>query len=300
MAETMPTITDGEGRFALFGETFAAPKPAPGLYLVATPIGNLGDMSVRGLQVLAAADLVLCEDTRTSARLLDHFGIRTRRTALHEHNERERAPHVVEEIAAGKVLALISDAGTPLLSDPGFPLVKAVRQAGLDVFAIPGASALLAGLSISGLPTDRFTFVGFLPPKTAARKTELEKLTDRSETLVFYESPRRLAPALADMAEILGPYRSAVVALELTKRFERSFAASLAELAEKMASEEQKGEAVILVGGAGAVPIAATDWRETLMALLQTQSLKDAVDEVSKSFGVKRRDVYNEALALKK
>ncbi|MCB9992601.1 MAG: 16S rRNA (cytidine(1402)-2'-O)-methyltransferase [Hyphomicrobiaceae bacterium] len=287
-------------KFALFGSAFAAPALAPGLYLVSTPIGNLGDMTIRGLQTLAAADLVLCEDTRTSARLLDHFGIRTRRAALHEHNERERAPALVAEIATGKALALISDAGTPLLSDPGFPLVRAVRDTGLDVFAVPGASALLAGLSISGLPTDRFGFFGFLPVKGAARKAELEKLADRPETLVFYESPRRLAATLADMAASFGSDRPAVVALELTKKFERSFSGTLMELAEKMTVDDQKGEAVILVGGAAAPSIDEDAWRSALAALIRTRSLKDAVDEVTQSFGVRRRDVYNEALTLKK
>lgn len=278
-----------------------APPLDAGLYVVSTPIGNLGDITIRALQILAAADLVLCEDTRTSARLLDHYGIRTRRTPLHEHNERAKIGAIAAMISEGKPVALISDAGTPLLSDPGFPLVRALRDEGLDVFAIPGASALLAGLAVAGLPTDRFTFAGFLPPKAGARATALEEFRGRTDTLVFYESPRRLVDCLKSMAEVFGLDRQAAIALELTKRFERVLTGSLQQLAERLTEEPQKGEAVILV--AGADPEAEIDpetWRDALTESLETMSLRDAVDEVTKRFKLRRKQVYDEALARQK
>jgi 16S rRNA (cytidine1402-2'-O)-methyltransferase len=279
---------------------FDAPPLAPGLYVVATPIGNLRDITIRALETLAAADVVLCEDTRTSARLLDHFGIRTPRKPLHEHNERERAAAIVADLGRGAVIALISDAGTPLLSDPGFPLVRAVREAGLPVFAVPGASALLSALAVAGLPTDSFGFFGFLPAKAVARGKAIAELAVRPETLVFYESPRRLAAALAALAEGLGGTREAVVALELTKRFERTSRGSLAALSAEYAGAETKGEAVIVVAGAGEpkAPDAA-DWMAALEAALDGQPLRAAVDAVTEQFGLKRKEVYDAALALK-
>src|SRR5690606_2236092 len=194
-------------RYVIAGHPFEAPELAPGLYVVATPIGNLRDMTIRGLETLAAADVIYCEDTRTSSRLTAHFGIDTPRKALHEHNERALAEAIVEDVARGGRVALISDAGTPLLSDPGFPVVRAVRGAGLPVFAAPGASALLSALAVAGLPTDAFSFMGFLPTKPEGRKTALAALRDRRETLVFYESPRRLPGTLAAMADTLGTER---------------------------------------------------------------------------------------------
>lgn len=297
----MTTPDTTQRGFALFGQ-WQSVQPLPSaLYLVSTPIGNLGDITLRALQTLAGADLILCEDTRTSAKLLDHFGIKGRRGALHDHNERQKAPLLVQDIQDGMSIALISDAGTPLLSDPGYPLVREIRAAGLDVFAIPGASALLAGLAIAGLPTDKFSFLGFLPPKSAARQTALDGLKNRTETLVFYESPRRLAKCLADLAVVLGDDRQAVVTLELTKKFERSFSGSVSELAEQMKEADQRGEAVILV--AGASEDAAQDegeWRAALEELLKSQPLKTAVAEITQSYGLKRKQVYTEALALKK
>ncbi|MDB5615272.1 MAG: rsmI, partial [Devosia sp.] len=188
--------------YFIAGHTFTAPPLAPGLYVVATPIGNLRDITIRALETLAAASAILCEDTRMSARLLDHYGIKGRRIALHEHNERAKADDIVNRVAAGAAIALISDAGTPLLSDPGFPLIRALAEAGQPVFAIPGASALLSALVVAGLPTDAFAFHGFLPPKAGARTNALKALTDSRETLVFYESPRRLDDTLAAMAEL--------------------------------------------------------------------------------------------------
>jgi 16S rRNA (cytidine1402-2'-O)-methyltransferase len=296
-------LTEGgrtERSYAVEGVRFAAGPLAPGLHVVATPIGTLRDITLRALETLAAADLVLCEDTRHSARLLDHYAIRAVRQPLHEHNERGRIEAVLGEMAAGKAVALISDAGTPLLSDPGFPLVRAARAAGLDVFAIPGPSALLAALATAGLPTDAFTFIGFLPPKAGARTGALETLAERRETLVFYESPRRLGKTLAAMAETFGADRGAAVALELTKRFERIEGGSLGELAARFADAETRGEAVVLVAGAAEAPAPeAADWHEALREALGAEPLRTAVEAVAATYGLKRKDVYAAALALK-
>jgi 16S rRNA (cytidine1402-2'-O)-methyltransferase len=296
----LPAETDQQRAFSIAGRAFEAPPLAPGLHVVSTPIGNLADVTLRALETLAGADFVLCEDTRTSARLLDHYGIRTPRQPLHEHNERARLAPLLRRLADGAAVALISDAGTPLLSDPGFPLVRAAREAGLPVFAVPGASALLGGLAVAGLPTDRFSFHGFLPPKAGARGKAIAALAARPETLVFYESPRRLAATLAALAEGLGAEREAAVALELTKRFERVARGTLAELAARFAEAETKGEAVILVGGATepAMP-AAADWQAALAEALDGQPLRAAVDAVAAAYGLRRKEVYDAALALK-
>jgi 16S rRNA (cytidine1402-2'-O)-methyltransferase len=281
------------------GTGFPAPLLAPGLYVVATPIGNLRDITIRALETLAAASVILCEDTRMSARLLDHYGIRGRRIALHEHNERAKADEIVAHVAAGQAIALISDAGTPLLSDPGFPLIRAMAEAGQPVYPIPGASALLSALVVAGLPTDAFAFHGFLPAKAGARANALQGLAVSRETLVFYESPRRLADTLAAMAQIWGE-RQGVVALELTKRFERVHRGALSELAAEFAGAETKGEAVIVVAGGGdAAPVAEADWQDELAGEMANQPLRAAVDAVAAKFGLKRKDVYDAALRLK-
>lgn len=292
-------MSDRQPEFFIAGSAFSAPPLAAGLYVVSTPIGNLRDITIRALETLAAASLVLCEDTRTSAKLLDHYGIRAKRQALHEHNERARADEIVARIANGEAIALISDAGTPLLSDPGFPLIRALAEANLPVFPIPGASALLSALVVSGLPTDAFAFHGFLPNKSGARANALAKLRDSRETLVFYESPRRLADTLAAMAEAFGD-REAAVSLELTKRFERTFRGPLPELAVRFASEATKGEAVIIVAGADepAAP-AAEDWQGALAEAMVAQPMRSAVDEIAARYGLKRKEVYDAALALK-
>jgi 16S rRNA (cytidine1402-2'-O)-methyltransferase len=286
-------------RYFIAGMPLEAPELAPGLYIVSTPIGNLRDMSLRGLETLAAADVIYCEDTRTSARLLEHYGIEAPRKALHDHNERALVETILADLGRGGRVALISDAGTPLLSDPGFPLVRAAREAGLPVFATPGASALLAGLAVAGLPTDSFSFAGFLPAKSGARQTALRELLGRRDTLVFYESPRRLGETLAAMAEIFGVARLAAVALELTKKFERVFRAPLGELAAQFADAETKGEAVILVEGAPEPSADPDEWRTALAAAMADQPLRIAVDEIAARFNLKRKDVYDVALALK-
>jgi 16S rRNA (cytidine1402-2'-O)-methyltransferase len=286
-------------RYFIAGIGFDAPALAPGLYVVATPIGNLGDMTLRGLETLAAADLVLCEDTRTSGHLLTQFGIRTHRAALHEHNERERIEPLLERLGGGARIALISDAGTPLLSDPGFPLVRAAREAGIAVFAVPGASALLAALAIAGLPTDSFSFHGFLPVKAAGRRKALAELAGRRETQVFYESPRRLAATLATMAEVFGSDREAAVALELTKRFERLRRGPLAALAAEFGGGETKGEAVVLLAGTPEVAPPAEDWQAALADALAQNPLRAAVERIAAEYDLKRKTVYDAALALK-
>jgi len=292
-------VTDLPKTWFLGNARFDAPPLAPGLYVVATPIGNLRDITIRALETLAAADLVLCEDTRHSATLLDHYGIRAEKRSLHEHNERQRADEIVAAIGAGKAVAQISDAGTPLLSDPGFPLVRAVREAGLPVFAVPGASALLAALASAGLPTDAFGFIGFLPNKAGQRANALAALKDRMDTLVFYESPRRLGDSLAAMAEAFGADRPAAVALELTKRFERVERGTLSQLAAFYADDDTKGEAVVLVGGASEVVVEAADWQAALDVALTDQPLRAAVDEITARYSLKRKEVYDAALARK-
>jgi len=288
-----------EKTYQIAGQRLPAQTPEPGLYPVATPIGNLGDITLRALEILAGADLVLCEDTRHSARLFEAYGIKTPRTALHEHNERARIGSILDQIRAGKAIALISDAGTPLLSDPGFPLVRAAREAGLDVVPIPGPSALLAALTGAGLPTDAFAFFGFLPSKTGQRVNALTPLAARTETLVFYESPRRLGAALADMAKAFGADRQAVVALELTKRFERFEAGTLADLAGRFASDT-RGEAVILVSGSQTgAPALIGDWERALAQAMAEMPLRAAVEETAARFGLKRKQVYDAALAIK-
>jgi 16S rRNA (cytidine1402-2'-O)-methyltransferase len=288
-----------ERRYFIAGTAFEAPELAPGLYVVATPIGNLRDMTIRGLETLAAADVIYCEDTRTSAKLSEHFGLTTPRKALHEHNERALIEAILADLGRGGKVALISDAGTPLLSDPGFPLVRAVRDAGLPVFAAPGASALLAALAVAGLPTDAFTFLGFLPPKAEGRENALRDLAGRRETLVFYESPRRLGESLASMAKVFGEARVGVVALELTKKFERVFRGPVGELARQFGEIETKGEAVILLSGATDVVADPDEWRAALAEAMADQPLRAAVDEIAGRFNLKRKDVYDAALALK-
>ncbi|MFP4155958.1 MAG: 16S rRNA (cytidine(1402)-2'-O)-methyltransferase, partial [Halothiobacillaceae bacterium] len=204
------------------------------LYVVATPLGNLADWSDRARAVLSQVDLIACEDTRHSGRLLDHFGIGTRRLSLHEHNEAERSRTLIDALQAGSSVALISDAGTPLVSDPGFVLVRAVRAAGHPVSPIPGPAALVAALSAAGLPSDRFAFEGFLPAKSSARRQRIERIASYAGTTIFYESPHRLVDMVNDLTDVLGEDRPAVLAAELTKRHERFFDGSLAQLAQML------------------------------------------------------------------
>ena len=223
------------------------------LWVVATPIGNLDDLSPRARNALAQVDLIAAEDTRHSAALLQHCGIGTRCIALHEHNEREVSAGLVERLLGGASIALISDAGTPLVSDPGFRLVRAAREAGIVVSPVPGACAAIAALSVAGLPSDRFVFEGFLPAKSAARRAQLQALLRETRTLIFYEASHRIAETLEDIAAVFGSERRAVVARELTKLFETVLDGTVADLAQRVASDanQQRGEFVILVAGAG-------------------------------------------------
>lgn len=271
-----------------------------GLYVVATPIGNLRDITLRALDVLAGASLVLAEDTRTTAKLLSSYGIEARTRALHDFNEDAATPEVLAAIEAGAAVALVSDAGTPLVSDPGFRLVRAAIAAGLRVIPLPGPSSVLAALVAAGAPTDRFMFVGFPPAKAAARRAFLQELRAIPSTLVFFESGPRLAESLADMAEILGD-RAAAVARELTKLFEEVRRAPLAELAMAAgAGAPPKGELVVVVGPPAAekaVDPEAID--SALRKAMIDHSLKDAAALVAEALGLSRKDAYARALALK-
>ena len=271
----------------------------PGLYIVATPIGNLGDVTLRALAILAGANLILAEDTRVSRTLLARYGIETPLSPYHEHNAAEARPRALRRIAAGQALALISDAGTPLISDPGYRLVAEAVAQGLAVIAAPGPSAALAALCVAALPTDRFFFEGFLPPKQAARRERINALAAVPGTLIFYESPGRLAETLADLALELGG-RPAAVARELTKLHEDVRRGTLDKLAEEYADEEApRGEIVIVVGGVERRPPIADDALDRELAeLLAKLSVKDAAAAVAAKHGLPRRQVYARALAL--
>jgi 16S rRNA (cytidine1402-2'-O)-methyltransferase len=275
-------------------------KPlAPGLYLVSTPIGNLADMSLRALATLSRADMVFCEDTRHSRKLLSHFGLSRELQAYHEHNAAKERPRVVARVRAGQSVALIADAGTPLVSDPGNKLVRALRAEGLPVIAVPGASAILASLIASGLPTDSFFFEGFLPPKAVARRKRLETLKSIPATLVFYEAPSRLTAALMDMEAVLGA-RNGVVAKELTKLYETFASGPLGMLARSAESEVgAKGEFVILVAPPVKAEVTDEDIEERLGELMRRETIRDASRHVSEALGVPRNRVYRLALALK-
>jgi 16S rRNA (cytidine1402-2'-O)-methyltransferase len=274
-----------------------------GLVLVSTPIGNLQDLSPRAIAALRAADTLLCEDTRVTARLCAVFGITATLLAVHDHNEQGRIPQVLRWLAEGKRVALVSDAGTPLVSDPGFRLVRAALEAGLPVGAVPGANAALLALTLSGLPPQPFLFVGFLPPRGAARRAALARLraaerAGLAATLLFYEAPHRLAEALADLAEVLGP-RPAAVAREMTKRFEEVVRGTLTELAARYADAPPRGEITLVVGPPpDEEPPAEADLDALLRAALEGHSLKEAVAEVTAATGLPRRVVYARALAL--
>lgn len=267
------------------------------LYVVATPIGNLGDMTPRAVEVLQRVARIAAEDTRHSAGLLRHFGIQTPMFALHEHNEREASAEVVRRLQQGEDIALISDAGTPLISDPGFPLTRLVHEAGIRVVPVPGASALVAALSAGGLPTDRFAFEGFLPPKSTARRHVLEGLVGERRTLAFYEAPHRLLETLEDMAAVFGSERLAVLARELTKTFETLRRAPLGELLEFVRgdSDQQRGEAVLLVQGAPlpAADALADEPRRVAELLVEELPVKQAAALAAKITGAKKNQIYD-------
>jgi 16S rRNA (cytidine1402-2'-O)-methyltransferase len=272
---------------------------APGLYVVATPIGNLRDITLRALDVLSAADLILAEDTRVAGKLLAAYGLKAARLERHDDHGAERSrPIALAALTLGKVVALVSDAGTPLVSDPGYRLVKEAAAEGHPVYPVPGASALLAGLSAAGLPTDRFLFAGFPPPKTAARRSFLQELAPIRGTLVFFEGGSRLAASLADMTAVLGD-RQAVVAREITKLYETLYRGTLAELAADPRLDAPKGEIVILVGPGEAVEASAADADTALADALTRLKPAEAAAEVARALGLNRRDLYRRAMEMR-
>ncbi|WP_283091919.1 16S rRNA (cytidine(1402)-2'-O)-methyltransferase [Magnetospirillum sulfuroxidans] len=274
-------------------------KPAPGLYLVATPIGNMGDITYRAVEVLRAADLVACEDTRVSGKLMTRLGLDRPLSSYHEHNSERAGPELIKRLKDGAVIALISDAGTPLVSDPGYRLVKACVAEGIMVTALPGASAMLTALQLSALPNDRFLFAGFLPNKSTARRKALREVATVPATLMFYESPNRLGESLADMAAVLGP-RQAAVARELTKLHEEVARGDLFTLANRYADAPPKGEVVVVVAPPGeALPLGEEDLDDRLRAAIAGgASVKDAAALVAAETGFPRRDIYARALRL--
>ncbi len=295
---TPPSPSRPRGFSALGARIEAAPI-APGLYIVATPIGNLADVTLRALATLAAADAILAEDTRVSRHLLERYEISTPLVAYHEHNAAQARPRILARLAAGEALALISDAGTPLISDPGYKLATEAVAAGIALVSVPGPSAALAALTSAALPTDRFFFEGFLPPKAAARRERINALAGVPATLLFYEAPSRLAAALADLAAELGP-RPAAVARELTKLYEETRRGTLSELAAHYAAEgPPKGEIVIVVGPPRAAPrLDAEALDSAIVEALGALSVKDAAAAVAAQTGLPRRQVYARALRL--
>ncbi len=300
-AGSAPKQDDSPRTYALAGKAVEVARLARGLHIVATPIGNLGDITLRGLETLAGADLIACEDTRVTRKLLDRYGIATPLTPYHEHNAAKARPLLLRRLADGAGIALVSDAGTPLVSDPGYKLVRAVQDAGHPVTALPGASATLTALAVAGLPTDAFLFAGFLPPKQGARRARIAELARVPATLVLFESGPRLGASLADLAAGLGPQREAAVCRELTKLHEETRRGDLASLAEAYAQEAPRGEIVLVIAPPGQAPAASAAETESLLRqALARVSLKDAVGEVANATGLPRREIYQQALALTK
>jgi 16S rRNA (cytidine1402-2'-O)-methyltransferase len=286
--------------YLLAGHPVEAPRLAAGLHLVATPIGNLRDITLRALETLAAVDLIACEDTRVTRRLLDHYGIATPLTPYHEHNAAAARPKLLARLAAGHSVALVSDAGTPLVSDPGFKLVRAAHDAGHAVTALPGPSATLAALASAGLPTDRFFFEGFLPAKPGQRKSRIAELARIPATLILFESGPRLAAALTDLAAAMGG-REAAVCRELTKLHEEVRRGPLAELAQAYAEgAETRGEIVLVIAPPpeNEAALGEGEIDAMLRNALDRASVKDAVSEVASATGRPRREIYARALAL--
>jgi 16S rRNA (cytidine1402-2'-O)-methyltransferase len=297
-----PSPQDHTARsYVVGGQIVSVERLRPGLHVVATPIGNLGDVTLRALAALAGADLIACEDTRVSRKLLDRYGIRTPLTPYHDHNAAEARPKLLRRLGQGAALVLVSDAGTPLVSDPGYKLVREAQAAGHSVTALPGASAVLAALAVAGLPTDQFLFAGFLPPKASARSARIAGLARIPATLVLFESGPRVGATLADLAAGLGGQRDAALCRELTKLHEEVRRGDLATLAEHYANEEPRGEIVLVIGPpAAAEQPSAEDADALLRDALARTSLKAAVAEVAATTGLPRRQIYQRALALEK
>ncbi|WP_371396723.1 16S rRNA (cytidine(1402)-2'-O)-methyltransferase [Fretibacter rubidus] len=280
-------------------QTLAPLTLASGLYIVATPIGNLRDITLRALDVLRGADLILAEDTRQTRKLLDAYDIKTPLSAYHDHNAAKRVPGVIKELLDGRVIAQVSDAGTPLVSDPGFKLARAAVEAGVDIYPLPGASAVLAGLVASALPSDCFTFAGFLPPKSSARQTALARFKTTPGTLIFFESGGRIKDCLSDALSVLGD-RQGAVARELTKRYEETRRGSLSALIDSVTDDPPRGEIVLLIGPSDAGDI----WDEAavtagLSDAIPQMGVKRASAHIAELSGWAKRDVYQLALSLK-
>ncbi len=272
------------------------------LYIVATPIGNLFDISERAKQTLTNADVVACEDTRHTSKLLQHLGLKKKLMSLHEHNEHERIDQIAKMLTAGQSIALVSDAGTPLISDPGYPLVQALRQQGFEITPIPGASAIITALSAAGLPTNRFTFEGFLPHKAGSKREKLEELVQESRTMVFYEAKHRILATLATMAEVFGEEREACVARELTKTFESFYFGSLTSILNQLEenADQQKGEFVVMIAG-NPNPMKANEVHTDKLLRLLAEELppKKAAAIVAAVTGENKKELYNQVLGFK-
>lgn len=272
------------------------------LYIVATPIGNLTDMTAHAIDCLKSVAIIACEDTRTSGKLLNHFNIPTKTWAYHDHNADIQTPKLIEILQSGQSIALISDAGTPLISDPGFRLVRACHQAGIKVSPVVGASAAIAALSVAGLPSDKFYFYGFLPAKTAGRQNELTKIKDLTATLIFYEAPHRIVECIDDMITVLGDNRQVTFCREITKTFETIYPSTLGELKQFVASDanQQKGEMVLVVAGANDSVNDEGKHDALLKRLLQDLSVKKAAQLASDITGAKKNALYDRALRLQR
>lgn len=272
------------------------------MYIVATPIGNLFDISERAKQTLTTADVIACEDTRHTSKLLQHLGLKKKLMSLHEHNEHERIDQVAQMLTEGQSIALVSDAGTPLISDPGYPLVQALRQQGFQITPIPGASAIITALSAAGLPTNRFTFEGFLPHKAGAKREKLEELVQEPRTMVFYEAKHRILATLAVMAEVFGEEREACVARELTKTFETFYSGSLPRILTQLEenADQQKGEFVVMVAG-NPNPMKANAVHTDKLLRLLSEELppKKAAAIAAAVTGENKKELYNQVLSFK-
>ena len=293
-------MTDLTRSYIIGAHRFEAEPLAPGLYVVATPIGNLGDITVRALATLAAAETVLCEDTRTSGKLMERFVIKTKLSPYHEHNAQKARPHILERLQQGATIALISDAGMPLVSDPGYRLVKEAVELGIPVTACPGPSAVLTGLALSGLPTDRFLFAGFVPQKQGERRRLFEEFAKLKATLIFFESPHRIIETLHDLAMAL-PGRAVAVTRELTKLHEEVLRGTAFGIAEQLAARASvKGEITLLVGPPQEdEAVSDEDLDEAITQALASMPASKAASELAKRFNLNRQDIYQRILARK-
>jgi 16S rRNA (cytidine1402-2'-O)-methyltransferase len=293
-------MTDTRPSYIIGAHRFEAEPLAPGLHVVATPIGNLGDITIRALATLAAAETVLCEDTRTSGKLMERFAIKTKLSPYHEHNAQKARPHILERLQQGATIALISDAGMPLVSDPGYRLVKEAVELGIPVTACPGPSAVLTGLALSGLPTDRFLFAGFVPQKQGERRRLFEEFAKLKATLIFFESPHRIIETLHDLAMAL-PGRAVAVTRELTKLHEEVLRGTASGIAEQLAARASvKGEITLLVGPPQEdEAVSDEDLDEAITQALASMPASKAASELAKRFNLNRQDIYQRILARK-